>query len=251
MMGEDPVFLLRRPSHILDYLTLGDRLHGNSERLIRDEGISHVLNVHHSCRFPPESASWRFKHVPINDYGESELFSQNSKILTKCFDFMESARAAHGKVLVHCQKGINRSPTVVIAWLIVREGWTLEKAYLHVRERRTTMSPHEKYFVQLQRLEEEVHGRVTLTREQIGPSLQQMMRDLKKLYMEEQAKEAAAGGTRSRDNSLTGNDGSNKPRSNSGSKAVDACEQETANIHMPVPSLNSGGEIKPNMAETE
>ena len=43
-------------------------------------------------------------------------------------------------------------------------------------------SVHEKYFAQLQKLEQCVHGVVvpSLTREQVGPSLQEMMRQLRR-----------------------------------------------------------------------
>ena len=38
------------------------------------------------------------------------------------------------KVLVHCQMGSNRSPTVVIAYLVKVEGWPLRQALLHVKK---------------------------------------------------------------------------------------------------------------------
>ena len=37
--------------------------------------------------------------------------------------------------------------------------------------------PHELYFAQMQRLEQDRFGSVTLTQEDVGPSLQQILRD--------------------------------------------------------------------------
>ena len=136
-------------------------------------------------------------------------------VLDTCFAFMDKAHAPNAtgchdkRVLVHCSKGlvmrlrggvyrlkpllilgcgfvgvsstgVNRSPTVVIAYLMRRLGWSLKKAYLHVTKERPVASPHERYFEQLQALELQWAGiqAPTLTREDIGPSLQQMLRDI-------------------------------------------------------------------------
>lgn len=171
----------REPDKILDYLYLGDRLQGSNEETIKEFAITHVLNVHDSCRFPPASSPWKFRHVPVSDYGDSDL----RPAAEKCFKFIEEARSCQGRVLVHCRKGINRSPTIVIAWLIVSEKWTLQKAYTFVQECRPMSSPHEKYFEQLQAMDKAVHGKISFTREDAGPSIQQILRNLRDEALQE------------------------------------------------------------------
>jgi len=59
-------------------------------------------------------------------------------------------------------------------------GWSLRKAYTHVTTVRTEASPHESYFAQLQQLEQEWFDLTepTLSREEAGPSLQQILREI-------------------------------------------------------------------------
>lgn len=182
---------MNTPDKVLDYLYLGDKRLGGSVTLLTEYKITHVLNVHHSCRFPPASAPYKFCHVPVDDYGLSELSSASCDVLKRCFKFIEQARVGNGRVFVHCRKGINRSPTIVLAWLVYHEGWTLKKAYEHVKQVRPMMSPHERYFEQLQELDKEKHGTISVTREDVGPSLQQQLRDIRQEYiLEQQAKQA-------------------------------------------------------------
>ena len=49
---------------------------------------------------------------------------------------------------------------------------------------RSQCSPHELYFEKLRVLEMEVHGRVTLSREEVGPSIQEIFRSLRKQSVE-------------------------------------------------------------------
>lgn len=50
-------------------------------------------------------------------------------VLYDCFDYIESARAQSGHVLVHCSQGVSRSATIVIAYLM----WRTNKPYDEVR----------------------------------------------------------------------------------------------------------------------
>ena len=84
---------------------------------------------------------------------------------------------------------------MVIAYLMKRRGWSLRKAYRHVTAVRHMASPHEKYFAQLQALEMAWHGVDTpsLSREEAGPSLQQIMREIRDTHAASVADEAGAG----------------------------------------------------------
>jgi len=51
-------------------------------------------------------------------------------------DFIEHVREQRGKILVHCVAGLNRSVTVIMAWMVCRTGLTLEQAVDRVSSRR-------------------------------------------------------------------------------------------------------------------
>lgn len=56
--------------------------------------------------------------------------------LTPAIDFIAAARAAGGKILVHCRVGVSRSASIVIAYLMRELELDLASAYLLTRSRR-------------------------------------------------------------------------------------------------------------------
>lgn len=104
----------------------------------------------------------------MSDYGTSSL----KELIKECFDFIEASRICKENILVHCRGGINRSATIVIAYLMLKENMTLSDAWSFVKERRSKISPHRDYFEQLKSFELEKFGKVTLTEEELGLSLQ-------------------------------------------------------------------------------
>lgn len=174
----------RLPSRILPTLYLGERSHATS-RITTPLGITHILNVDTSCRFE-EEAKYELCHQPLSDYGETDL----ATFLPPCFSFLTKAMNENGIILIHCRQGINRSPTVTIAFLMYVHKWSLARAYRHVTSIRTQASPHESYFTQLCALEKKWTGINTLTREEIGPSLQEVLRRLRKEAQEEEEKDS-------------------------------------------------------------
>lgn len=53
-----------------------------------------------------------------------------------------------GKVLVHCREGVSRSATLVVAYLMLKEGMTVQDAVRTVRESRE-ICPNEGFLQQL------------------------------------------------------------------------------------------------------
>jgi len=162
------------PDRVLQRVFLGDKGDGQAEWQIQKLGITHVLNVHNSCRFPSDDCGYEYLHQPMSDGGQDDLI----QFLPKVLPFLCQGAAAGG-VLVHCQMGVNRSATVVMCYLMLHQQFSLRRAFLHTQAIRPQVNPHELYFEQMQRLEQQSFGNVTLTREDIGPSLQQMMRNIR------------------------------------------------------------------------
>ena len=54
----------------------------------------------------------------------------------------QSALEANAKVFVHCQHGVSRSATIVIAYLMWARGLPYEQALDHVRNARPTINPN-------------------------------------------------------------------------------------------------------------
>jgi protein-tyrosine phosphatase len=74
----------------------------------------------------------RFHRIPVADYDSSQLAAQLDQILIRIVD----ALAAGQRVYVHCNAGMNRAPTVAIAYLHRYRGCSLSAALDLVKSRR-------------------------------------------------------------------------------------------------------------------
>ena len=68
-------------------------------------------------------------------------------------DFIERALIGGGKVLVHCMVGISRSATIVLSFLMLKRGLSLEEAGRSVRRHRE-IRPNDGFLRQLVELEQ-------------------------------------------------------------------------------------------------
>lgn len=57
------------------------------------------------------------------------------------------------KVFVHCAGGISRSPSFVIAFLMIENEWNYEEAYNYVKKKRNIIEPNVGFIKQLKQLE--------------------------------------------------------------------------------------------------
>eukprot|EP01112_Ceratiomyxa_fruticulosa_P003162 TRINITY_DN1353_c0_g3_i2.p1 TRINITY_DN1353_c0_g3~~TRINITY_DN1353_c0_g3_i2.p1 ORF type:complete len:135 (-),score=21.78 TRINITY_DN1353_c0_g3_i2:110-514(-) len=73
-----------------------------------------------------------------------------------CFDFINKAKLSKERVLVHCQAGVSRSSTIVCAYLMFSEGWTVEETLKFVRSKRPIIEPNQGFLLRLLLLEEKI-----------------------------------------------------------------------------------------------
>lgn len=62
---------------------------------------------------------------------------------------LSSCRKNHSKCLVHCKMGVSRSASTVIAYAMKEFGWSLEKAYNYVKQKRSITRPNAGFMRQL------------------------------------------------------------------------------------------------------
>eukprot|EP00042_Codosiga_hollandica_P048901 m.557869 g.557869 ORF g.557869 m.557869 type:complete len:324 (+) comp57763_c0_seq4:880-1851(+) len=133
------------PSQITPFLAMSGERHAQNPALIREWGITHVLNLTRT----PFNAEVRQMAtclaLPMDDRTSQSLLPQ----LTPAFDFIEEAKRTGGKVLVHCYAGISRSAAVTVAYFMWSEGRSLDDAYEFVREHRSCISPNLGFMGQL------------------------------------------------------------------------------------------------------
>ncbi len=150
------------PSVILDnqlYLGRGDQ--ATSVKVTGDLKITHIVNI--STEHSSNLQHIQYMNVPICDDGAADILS----LIPSVIFFMVEALASGGHVLVHCNLGISRSSTLVLAYLMYSRHWTLAVAYKFVRERRPLVHPNTGFMSQLLSLEEMLFGSKITTQDDL------------------------------------------------------------------------------------
>ncbi|KAJ6329475.1 hypothetical protein OIU77_011033 [Salix suchowensis] len=142
------VHLSAFPSQILpDFLFLGSYDNASRSELLKTQGITRVLNTVPACQ---------------NLYKNSFTYHclQDDKILQfdDAIQFLEQCERDKARVLVHCMSGKNRSPAIVMAYLMKSRGWRLAQCYQWVKERRPSVDLTQAVYQQLQEYEQKLVG---------------------------------------------------------------------------------------------
>eukprot|EP00118_Oscarella_pearsei_P026978 m.310615 g.310615 ORF g.310615 m.310615 type:complete len:620 (+) comp53162_c0_seq1:182-2041(+) len=145
------------PSAVIAHkLFQGNCQHASSERVFHDLGITHVVNVTSEHRNSFDESVTYLK-ISVLDERESNLFPY----LNKTTDFLMNALQTGGIAFVHCTRGVSRSSTVTIAFLMKRYSWTLGTAFEFLKDRRPGIRPNRGFLEQLSKWEEAIQGVAT------------------------------------------------------------------------------------------
>ena len=63
-----------------------------------------------------------------------ESYDLIGRHFNEVYNFMESAmnESKENRIFIHCMAGVSRSATLLIAYLMKKNNWSLEEAYLYV-----------------------------------------------------------------------------------------------------------------------
>ena len=86
--------------------------------LLNELGITHVVNAAMEIPSYHEGGGITYLRLDLDDSNEDEHVKKIVECLESSFAFIDKAISDGGAVLVHCQAGISRSATIVIAWLM-------------------------------------------------------------------------------------------------------------------------------------
>ena len=139
---------------VADFLFLGNMNDAANAESLTALGIDHVLNVTAVEPSYTMSNNITYKQLHAADNG-----SQNIKQhFNEAFRFIDAAKKSGGSVLIHCQAGVSRSPTIAIAYLIKYFSMSTSEAYKFIKLRRSIISPNLNFMGQLLEFEKTVKG---------------------------------------------------------------------------------------------
>jgi len=136
-------------------LYLGSEDNAFNEQRLLELGITHILSVTNRIN---RIHGIEYEHFVMNDMGRTEL----KTVLERVYPFMELSQKAEKTLFIHCTLGQNRSPTVVISFLMKKKGLTLYEAHKKLKKQRPLIQIHHKYAKMLLRLERELYGETSL-----------------------------------------------------------------------------------------
>ncbi|OCT71244.1 dual specificity protein phosphatase 5 [Xenopus laevis] len=140
------------PVEILPFLYLGSAYHASKCEFLANLHITALLNVSRKSSSDFCREQYTYKWIPVEDNHTADISSH----FQEAIDFIDSVKRAGGRVLVHCEAGISRSPTICMAYLMKTRKFHLEEAFEYIKQRRSLISPNFSFMGQLLHYESEI-----------------------------------------------------------------------------------------------
>ena len=125
-------------------LYLGNYYSATLKEALKEKGITHILMVGYYLKeiYPKD---FTYMNIEVDDDEHEDIF----KYFYTSINLIEKSKI----VYVHCQAGISRSASFVIAYVMFHFKYKLKKAFDYVQERRQIICPNEGFMMQLKDLE--------------------------------------------------------------------------------------------------
>jgi protein-tyrosine phosphatase len=138
-------------SEVLPRIWIGDKGVVYDAHMLRSIGATHILNcaIELPFTYPFELASSEKIHMTDDDDPLAlEQIKKGAATIQKWFEGCPAS-----VIIVHCAAGVSRSPTVVLAWMIIYGGIALKDAYRLIQQHRNFIRPNDFYMRLLKELD--------------------------------------------------------------------------------------------------
>ncbi|XP_047238242.1 protein phosphatase Slingshot homolog 1 isoform X2 [Girardinichthys multiradiatus] len=129
---------------IFDHVYLGSEWNASNLEELQESGVGYILNVTREIdNFFP--GTFCYHNIRVYDEDATDLLAH----WNDTYNFIMKAKKNDSKCLVHCKMGVSRSASTVIAYAMKEYGWSLEKAYNFVKQKRNITRPNVGFMRQL------------------------------------------------------------------------------------------------------
>jgi len=144
-----------RATEVIPGLFLGNSMDARDSLLCSTKNINYILNLTSTCpNYFADDSTFHYKQIKIEDTCREDI----KEIIAEALGFIELALADHSSVLIHCQGGVSRSPTITIAYLMHINKLSLKEAYDFVKGKRPCIAPNLNFMGQLLEIEQKSKG---------------------------------------------------------------------------------------------
>ena len=130
---------------ITDKIYLGDEEGAKEFDYLQSENIHFVLSFIKNPPVYPKEMNINLMHIDL----EETLTINIVNYLKKCINFIDKA----DKIYIHCNCGINRSPAIVIGYLMWKTHSTYDDVFNFVKQRRECIQPINPFIIQLKKFQ--------------------------------------------------------------------------------------------------
>lgn len=150
-----PIIKIRRfgealkAAEIVEGIWLGDASDAMDIDTLKEQGIDSVVNCAEKHTLTCEEYypfGWRYLGLECDDSAKYDILGNH---LDEFVAFMDECVVNKKKVLVHCVAGINRSATLLIAYLVRRRGMSLIDAISLCHAKRPIILTNEAFVMSL------------------------------------------------------------------------------------------------------
>lgn len=113
--------------------------------ILEKYNIKHILSV--GINLDLKFNGINYYHCELLDLPESDILLT----IKRCISIIDKNR--HENILVHCNAGVSRSPTVVISYLMASEHLSYDGAFEKVNSKRSCIKPNSGFVQQLRSLD--------------------------------------------------------------------------------------------------
>ena len=139
------------PSKIFNWLYLGSYQNACNIKDLKDLKIYYVLNCAAECQ-NKDYPDVEYYQAKINDLPNFNI----SVFFKKTNQFIHQAKTSGKSILIHCQLGISRSTTCLIAYMIKYLGYTTINALQFIKTKRPHVMPNFGFLQQLKNYEDKI-----------------------------------------------------------------------------------------------
>ena len=142
------------PDKIISRLYLSDVKAAKKYSNIKKNNIELIINITTKYDNYHKDMGIHYVNIKIKDKSKTKYFYK--KNLDKLLKIMKEYIDKDKNVLVHCEMGISRSSSVIVAYLMKYEKKNYDDAVKHVKKRRKKIRPHPLFKEQLLKFENEL-----------------------------------------------------------------------------------------------